>query len=308
MACKGRNTRPTRQTGGSPGSQTREGTFTVTGWSGRLFAALFVLGALFAGAFATGCSAGDDGPPPAEVVQQEEETTSSALADGKIVVASNIAYPPFEFSPRKGPKGFDIDLMNEIADRAGLEVQYRNVQFDSLLRGLSTDLFDAVISGMTITDTRRQQVDFSDPYYSVDEALVVQSGSEIESTGDLTEETLGVQLGTLGQAEAGDLLNADDVNSVRTYRTIGEAFAALEKGVVDGVIYDLPSVQEEVDGSGGALELVEVIPTGEQYGIALPKESPLTEPVNEALVEIKEDGTYEEIYERWIGRPPEEIP
>jgi len=275
----------------------------VIGWSRRLFAATLVSCALFA----AGCSAGDDGPPPAEVVRQEE-TTSSALADGKIVVASNVAYPPFEFSPRKGPKGFDIDLMNEVAERMDLEVQYRNVQFDSLLRGLSSEFFDAAISGMTITETRRQQVDFSEPYYNVDEALVVRSGSEIESTGDLAEGVIGVQGGTIGQAEARELLNAGDVEGVRSYRTIGEAFDALENEAVDGVVYDLPAAQSEADESGGELELVEVIATGEQYGIALPKESPLAEPVNEALVEIKEDGTYEEIYERWIGRPPEEIP
>ncbi|CAA9396591.1 MAG: hypothetical protein AVDCRST_MAG22-922 [uncultured Rubrobacteraceae bacterium] len=262
---------------------------------------------VFCACLAAGCSAGNDESSPAEVVR--EETTSSALADGKIVVASNVAYPPFEFAPRRGPRGFDIDLMNEVADRTGLEVEYRNVQFDSLIRGLSSDLFDAVISGMTITDDRRQQVDFSDPYYNVDEALVVRSGSEIESTGDLENEILGVQLGTMGQAEAGDLLSAGDVEEpVRTYRTIGKAFTALEKEEVDGVIYDLPAAQTEVERSNGTLELVEVITTGSQYGIAFPKESPLIEPVNQALAEIKEDGTYEEIYEEWIGRPPEEIP
>ena len=226
--------------------------------SGPLLAATVVLCFLIAGAFAAGCSAGEDGPSPAEVVRQEETTAVSALADGKIVVASNAAYPPFEFAPRKGPRGFDIDLMDEVADRAGFEVEYRNVRFDSILRGLSTDLFDAAISGMTITETRRQQVDFSAPYYNVEEALVVRSGSEIESTGDLAEEVLGVQLGTMGQAEAGDLLNAGDVKEVRTYRTIEEAFAALESGVVGGVVYDLPAAQSEADESGGELELVEV--------------------------------------------------
>jgi ABC-type amino acid transport substrate-binding protein len=264
---------------------------------------MLVLGA----SFAAGCSAGNDTSSPADVVRQEE-TTSSALADGQIVVASDIAYPPFEFAPRTGPKGFDIDLMNEIADRMGLEVQYRNVQFDSILRGLSSELFDAAISGMTITETRRQQVDFSDPYYNVDEALVVSTDSGIESTGDLAEKALGVQSGTMGQAEARELLNAGDVKEVRPYRTIEEAFAALENEVVDGVVYDLPAAQEKVEESDGDLDLVEVIPTGEQYGVALPKESPLIEPVNQALAEIKEDGTYEEIYEKWIGRPPEEIP
>jgi ABC-type amino acid transport substrate-binding protein len=276
----------------------------VRGWSARYLAAALVLCALFA----TGCSAGDEPSSPAEAVRQEE-TTSSALADGKIVVASDVAYPPFEFAPRTGPRGFDIDLMNEVAGRTGLEVEYRNVQFDSLIRGLSSELFDAVISGMTITADRRQQVEFSDPYYNVEEALVVRSGSGIESTGDLENGVVGVQLGTVGQVEAAELLNAGDIEDVRTYeKTIDNAFAALEQGEVDGVIYDLPDAQREVEESDGELKLVEAIPTGSQYGIAFPKESPLIEPFDQALAEIKEDGTYEEIYEKWIGRPPEEIP
>ncbi len=274
------------------------------GLPGALLAATLALYALFA----VGCSAGNnDGGSPAEAVR-EEETTSPALADGKIVVASNMAYPPFEFAPKEGPKGFDIGLMNEVADRAGLEVEYRNVRFDGIIRGLSSGLFDAAISGMTITDGREQQADFSDPYYDVSEALVVRGGSGIGSTSDLAEETLGVQLGTMGQSEAGDLLKAGDVGEVRTYRTIGEAFAALENGVVDGVVYDLPAAQERADESGGELEVVEVIPTGSRYGIAFPEGSPLVGPVNEALAEIKEDGTYEEIYEKWIGRAPEGTP
>ena len=303
IASERRHARPARTTDGTPGSQIREEELRVTGLLVRLLAAMLVLGA----SFAAGCSAGDDASSPAEVVRQEE-TTSSALADGEIIVASNVAYPPFEFAPRTGPKGFDIDLMDEIADRMGLEVQYRDVQFDSILRGLSSELFDAAISGMTITDDRQQQVDFSDPYYNVSEGLVVRTGSGIESTGDLDEKILGVQPGTLGQAEAVELLNAGDVKTVRPYDTIEGAFTALEDEVIDGVIYDLPAAQKKADESDGDLELIEVIPTGEQYGIALPKESPLIEPVNQALAEIKEDGTYEEIYEKWIGLPPEEIP
>ena len=91
-----------------------------------------------------GCDAGTD--ESYQGSSQVEETTSpSGVVDGKITVASNIAYPPFEFSPKGRPKGFDIDLMNEIARRAGFEVRYENVQFDSILRGLDADLFDASI-------------------------------------------------------------------------------------------------------------------------------------------------------------------
>jgi ABC-type amino acid transport substrate-binding protein len=109
-------------------------------------------------------------------------------------------------------------------------------------------------------------------------------------------------------SETQDLLNAGDVGTGRPYGTIDQAFEDLEQEVIDGVIYDLPAAQREVDRSGGELELVEVIPTDARYGIAFPERSPLVGPVNEALREIKSDGTYEEIYEEWIGRPPEHMP
>ena len=274
----------------------------MTGWSRSLYAALVLAVVLVL----TGCSAGTEetleGGAPGE-------TTGPVTVEGqKIVVASNIAYPPFEFSPRGEPKGFDVDLMNEIADRSGFRVEYKNVQFDALIRGLSTDLFDAAISAMTITATREQQVDFSDPYFNADQSLLVASYSDVGSVDDLAEATVGVQRGTAGQIEAQELINAGRIGQGRTYTTIDEAFAALEAGHVKGVIYDLALAQRAVKRSNGALRMVETVPTGEQYGIAFPKDSDLVQPVNEALAQIKEDGTYEEIYERWIGVPPEDIP
>ena len=274
----------------------------MTGWSRCLSLAALVLFVLLQ---AAGCSAGGESssgePAP-------EETTAPSVRGQTIVVATNAAYPPFEFAPNDGPRGFDIDLMDEISERAGFEVRYRNVQFDSIIRGVGSEIFDAAISGMTITEDRTQQADFSDPYYNVTEALVVSNGSNIESTDDLSEVAIGVQEGTMGQKKAAELLSAGDVKRVYPFRTVDEAFTHLEGGGLQGVIYDLPAAQRMVEKSGGELDLVEVIPTEEQYGIAFPPESPLIDPVNEALAEIKEDGTYEEIYEKWIGRAPEEIP
>ena len=275
----------------------------MRGWSRSLFAAALVLATALV---LVGCSAGNEETFEGSA---QGETTGPVIVEGqKITVASNIAYPPFEFSPRGKPKGFDVDLMNEIADRSGFEVEYENVQFDGLIRGLSTDLYDAAISAMTITTTRAQQVDFSDPYFNADQALLVTSYSDVGSVDDLGEATVGVQRGTAGQIEAQELINAGRIKQGRTYTTIEEAFAALKAGHVDGVIYELALAQRAVERSEGGLRMVETVPTGEQYGIAFPKDSDLVEPVNEALAEIKEDGTYEEIYERWIGVPPEEIP
>jgi len=238
----------------------------------------------------------------------DETTGPSGVVGEKITVASNIAYPPFEFSPKGRPKGFDIDLMNEIAKRVGFEVVYENVQFDSILRGLDADLFGAAISAMTITTEREKQIDFSDPYFDADQALLVRSGSKIKTVDDLSEATVGVQAGSTGQLKGEDLYDDGQVGEVKPYRTIGEAFADLRIGKIEGVIYDLSAAHKKVTENEGKIRYVEPIPTGEQYGIAFPKDSLLVEPVNEALADIKNDGTYEELYEKWIGMPPEEIP
>ena len=265
------------------------------------------LAAAFALVLLVGCDAGTDDSYQGSS-QVEETTGPTAGVQGKITVASNVAYPPFEFSPKGRPKGFDIDLMNEIARRAGFEVRYENVQFDSILRGLDADLFDASISAMSITAERETQLDFSDPYFNADQALFVESDSKIKAIDDLSEATVGVQAGSTGQLKGEDLYDDGQVGEVRPYTTIGEAFSDLRAGKIDGVIYDLSAVHKKVTENKGEIRYVESIPTGEQYGIAFPKDSPLVEPVNRALAEMKEDGTYEKLYKKWIGISPEEIP
>ncbi len=253
-----------------------------------------------------GCSAGTD--ESFEGAAPGETTGPAGVVGDEITVASNIAYPPFEYSPKGGPKGFDIDLMNEIGKRAGFEVEYENVRFDSILRGLDTDLFNAAISAMSITKEREQQIDFSDPYFNADQALLVASDSEVQSIDDLAEAPVGVQAGSTGQIKAEDLLDDEQIGEIMPYRTIGDAFVALEGGKIAGVIYDLSAAHRKIVESGGEIRFVEPISTGEQYGIAFPKDSPLVDPVNQALAEIKDDGTYEKLYKKWIGMPPEEIP
>ena len=253
-----------------------------------------------------GCSAGTE--DTFEGAAPGETTGPEGIVGGKITVASNMAYPPFESSPKGGPRGFDIDLMNEIAQRADFEVDYENVHFDSILRGLNSDLFDAAISAMTITSERERQMDFSDPYFDADQALLVASDSDVQAIDDLAEAPVGVQAGSMGQIKAEELRDGEQIGEIMPYRTIGEAFVALEGGEIEGVIYDLSAVHRKIVESGGEIRFVESISTGAQYGIAFPKDSPLVDPVNQALAEIKDDGTYEKLYKKWIGMPPEDIP
>jgi ABC-type amino acid transport substrate-binding protein len=144
--------------------------------------------------------------------------------------------------------------------------------------------------------------------FNADQALLVDSGSEIKAIDDLTDATVGVQAGSTGQLKGEDLYNDGQIGEIKQYTTIGEAFSALRAGKINGVIYDLSAANKKVTENKGKIRYVEAIPTGEQYGIAFPKDSVLVEPVNQALSEMKEDGTYEKLYKKWIGIPPEEIP
>jgi len=236
-------------------------------------------------------------------------TTGGASGGETITVASDIAYRPFEFSENGEAKGFDIDLMNEIGERAGFGVKYQNVAFDGIIGGLGSNLYDASISSMTITPEREEQIDFSDPYFNADQSLLVTADSDIQAVEDIDDATVGVQIGTTGEIKANEFADAGDITGdVRTFDTIEDAFAALENQQVDAIINDLPVSQDKANKSDGNLKIVQTIPTGEQYGIAFPTDSELVGPVNDALAEVKDDGTYAKIYEKWIGREPEEIP
>ena len=221
-----------------------------------------------------------------------------------IVVASDIAYPPFEYEKGGEPTGFDIELMREIGKRANLTPEFQNVTFDGIIGGLQSGNYDAAISAMTITEDRRQQVDFSDPYFNADGALMVRSGSDIKTTDDLAEANVGVQIGTTFADQAATLKEEGKAAEVTTFDTGEDAFAALENESVDAVLADFPFAKDKADSSGGSLEVVETISTAAQYGIALPKDSEYLDRINEALKELKENGTYAKLYEEPIGTKP----
>ena len=236
-------------------------------------------------------------------------TTGGASGGETLTVASDIAYRPFEFSEDGEAKGFDIDLMNEIGKRAGFGVKYQNVAFDGIIGGLGSNLYDASISSITITSEREEQIDFSEPYFNADQSLLVAADSDVQTVKDIGDATVGVQIGTTGEIKAQEFAESGEITGdIRTFDTIEDAFAALENQQVDAIINDLPVSQDKANKSNGNLEIRQTIPTGEQYGIAFPTDSELVGPVNDALAEIKDDGTYAKIYEKWIGREPEEIP
>lgn len=240
-----------------------------------------------------------------EALSEAESAVSEAAGsgdlglatDGTIVVGSDIAFEPFEFIQDGEPVGFDIQLMDEIASRLGLEVEYQNTPFDTIFTQLAGGQFDAIISAITITDERDETIDFSDPYFAANQALAVAEGSDIAGVDDITADTVvGVQAATTGADYA--LENFSDA-TVQEFPTSVDAFNALASGQIDAVFIDLPVVGEQVE-QGNAV-LAEEVDTGELYGIGVQEgNAALVTAINEALASIIEDGTYAEIYGEWF--------
>ena len=277
--------------------------------SGTLVSTLLVFVLMLA--LVAGCgsgSSGNNGGGGGGSGGTNSGSSGGNLGGKQVKVASDIAYQPFEFTKNGKTVGFDIDLMREIGKRAGFEPQFENVKFDGIIQGIGSGLYDSAISSITITPEREKQIDFSKPYFNADQSLLVQKGSKIKSTGDLSGATVGVQLGTTGASEADKLKKNGKISQVRTFDTITDAFAALENGQIDAIINDFPVSAYRAKTSNGSLVIVQTIPTGEQYGIAFPKNSELLKPANKALAEIKKDGTYAKLYEKWFGQKPKNIP
>lgn len=249
---------------------------------------------------------------PAEEEPADEEPADEEPADdlgleqeGQLRVGSDLDFAPFEFIEDGEPQGFDIDLMDEIAQRLDLETEYVDASFDTIFTQLAAGEFDAIISAITITEERRQTIEFTDPYFAANQALVVLADSDIGGVDDLTDVDVGAQAGTTGLDYANENFTEATVVEFPTYPA---AFTALESEQLDAVLADLPVAAEQVEGSE-TLELVEEVDTDENYGIGIQQDNEaLREALNEQLAEIIDDGTYEQIYSEWFeGDVPQQF-
>jgi polar amino acid transport system substrate-binding protein len=237
-----------------------------------------------------------------------DETTASSGGGGggePLTVGSDIPYPPFEQGKAPNYEGFDIELMEAIAEKIGRQAEFQDTSFETIFRDVAQGKFEAVISAATITEEREKAVDFSNPYYLSEQAVLVKEGSDIKSISDLEGKTVAAQQGTTGLELAKEELGESEI---RPFPEGPDAVNALKSGVVEGVIIDAPVAQNAVEKSGG-VEIAEKIPTEEEYGIAVAQgEEGLLDEINQGLEEVMDDGTYKKIYEKWFDlEPPEEI-
>ena len=224
--------------------------------------------------------------------------------EGKLTCISNLYFPPFESMDEKTgePVGFDIDMSKSLAEHLGLEVNWLPSQaFDSLVPTIKAGgTADVAIAGMTITDARKAEVDMSDPYVDSNQSCVTKVGSEdtMETLNDAAKK-IAVQAGTTGADWAAENLpNA----TIVPLDDIISAMTGVQTGSYAALVTDLPVASYQIKNSFTDLQIIEEIPTGEQYGIAVSKDNPgLTAAINEALAAMVDDGSMAKIQTTWFG-------
>lgn len=250
----------------------------------------------------------DDATEAGDATQEDGGEDPAAdlelVSDGTLTVCTESPYEPFEFEDPESPSGysgFDIDIVDGIATRLGLELSVVNTGFDALTSGtaMAAGECDMAISAMTITEERAENIDFSEPYYNAAQSLMVPADSGITTLADV-DGRLGVQSGTTGEAYAQE--NAPDTAELVAFDAGADLFTALAAGDIVGILQDLP-VNVERAQEDDSLDVVETYDTDEEYGMAFQQEAntELLEAVNGALGEMRDDGTYDEIYNSYFS-------
>jgi polar amino acid transport system substrate-binding protein len=231
-------------------------------------------------------------------------TDLNLVSEGTLTVCSDTPYPPFEEPDDSAPSGFsgfDIDIMQAVADGLDLELSVQDTGFEALQSGLTlaSGQCDIAASAMTITDAREENLDFTEPYYDSEQSLLVPSDSDIASIDDLSGAKVGVQQGTTGKSYTEE--NSPEGTDIVAFPSDGEMYSALEAGQVDALLQDLPvNVEHTKDGG---YTIVETYKTDEAYGFAVAEDDhdALREAVNEQLATLRDDGTYDEIYDSYFA-------
>jgi polar amino acid transport system substrate-binding protein len=247
-----------------------------------------------------GCGGGDGTTGPA---------TGAGGETTPLTVGSDVPYPPFEeFGNTKTEfQGFDVELMEAIANKIGREARFEDTSFDTIFRDLAQGKFEAVASATTITDEREEAVDFTNPYYlpSAQSILVTKGTTGLESAEDLKGKIVGVQQGTTGEEFVEEEI---DTKELRTYPQGPDTIPALKAGTIDAVVIDRP-VAEKAAEQDNSLEISGGIETEEEYGFVVKQGNEgLLDELNRGLKEVLDDGEYTKIYKKWFQKaPPQEV-
>ncbi|MFJ5778458.1 transporter substrate-binding domain-containing protein [Streptomyces sp. NPDC093094] len=267
---------------------------TVLGRRARALAAITATAGLV---LVAGCSSDDDGGSGSKTAAGGVELVKA----GQLTTCTHLPYPPFQSEIDGKVQGFDVALIDLVAADLGVEQQILDTPFENFKTGafLNAGECDLAAAGMTITDERKKNVDFSDPYFEATQAVLVDKKSGIRSFADLEGRKVGAQAQTTGE----DYAKSKGLDPV-SFESSDAVINGLRTGQVEAVVIDYPVVQGWLKdkANADAFEVAEQINTGEQYGFTVKKgNTQLREAIDKALADAKADGTYKKLYEQWIG-------
>ena len=225
-------------------------------------------------------------------------SSSSSEDSNKLIMATNANFPPYEYMEGDEYLGIDVEIAQAIAEKLGMELEIQNVEFGSIIGGVQSGKFDMGMAGMTVTDERKESVNFSDTYATAIQVVIVKEDSDIQSIDDIGADTLiGVQQDTTGHIYAEDDYGTD---AVTAYKNGADAVQALITDKVNCVIIDSEPAKNFVAANEG-LKILDSAYAEEEYAIAINKDNEeLLEQINNALTELTNDGTIDEIVGKYI--------
>lgn len=235
------------------------------------------------------------------IEQSANIETPDTLEGGWLQAGSDTSFPPMEFSDEEGGYiGFDVDLCTAIAHKMGLKLQVVSTAWDGIIPALTGDRFDIIMSAMSITEERLQQINFTDPYLPGILAISAPIDAPVKEAAELAGKVVGVQVDTTGQFAVEEV---EGVKEIKKYDTILEAFQDLAAGRVEAVVNDEPvnayiiatneDYKAKFANTGG-------IVTVNDYGYAVKKENTdLLAAMNAALKELRDEGVYQKICDKW---------
>lgn len=226
--------------------------------------------------------------------------------DGVLTMATNATFPPYEYKDGEDFAGIDIEIATKIAEKLGLELQVMDVEFGSIIGGVQTGKFDIGMAGITVTDERLESVNFTNTYATAVQVVIVAENSAITSIDDLKGDgsmKFGVQQDTTGDIFASDTVENGGYgeDNVIRYKSGTDAVQALKAGKVDAVIIDNEPAKSYVAANDG-LKILDGEWVQEEYAICVSKSNPeLLNAVNNALAQLKADGTIDAIVAKYIS-------
>lgn len=236
-------------------------------------------------------------------VSWSSETRVVSLGQPALVAGSSLTFPPFEFREGNDIVGFDVDLIQAIGELWGEEIIVKDIPFNQLIPSLNSGQIDLIISGLTITENRQEFMNFTMPYFDYGEIILTAKGSNNDMTPEDLTGKVACQMGSSAQEVLTDLVEKGTDMQIVPLETLEEVWRAVELGIVDAALVPhAPTAYYLTQHGGSNLIMVGNVLASQPTGIAVQKDNQeLVDKLNQSLKTLQENGTYDRIYEKWLG-------